>query len=223
MAKKEKEKKQSETKEVKEVKKDIKEEEQPKKLTPEEVAKKQEEAVKEVIETLKGKKETKDVKVVQTDVGAKDGQTKCPKCGATDISLNVKKGLLRCNFCRFEFKPEKVEGLEKDIDNLTGEVMGSGAKDIAADAKDVITFKCSSCGATVVVDTTESTQARCHWCRNMLSINEQIPNGAVPDQVLPFGITKEEAEAKIQEFVKARQFFAHPVFKKEFTNKIKVK
>ena len=45
--------------------------------------------------------------VVKTDSGAKDGQTKCPKCGATDISLNVKNGKLRCNFCRHEFEPEK--------------------------------------------------------------------------------------------------------------------
>lgn len=35
---------------------------------------------------------------IQAIVGAKDGQNKCPKCGATDISLNAKKGVLRCNF-----------------------------------------------------------------------------------------------------------------------------
>lgn len=29
--------------------------------------------------------------VIKTDVDAKDGQNKCPKCGATDISLNPKK------------------------------------------------------------------------------------------------------------------------------------
>ena len=28
----------------------------------------------------------------------KDGQNKCPKCGATDISLNTKTGNLRCNY-----------------------------------------------------------------------------------------------------------------------------
>ena len=37
-------------------------------------------------------------RIVQTDVGNKDGQNKCPKCGATDIALNVKTGKLRCNF-----------------------------------------------------------------------------------------------------------------------------
>ena len=41
-------------------------------------------------------------RIVQTDAGAKDGQNKCPKCGSTDIALNAKNGLLRCNFCRHE-------------------------------------------------------------------------------------------------------------------------
>ena len=98
-------------------------------------------------------------KIVKTDEGAKDGQNKCPKCGATDISLNAKKGLLRCNFCRHEFEPEKVEGLETDITKLEGEVMGSGALDIAEDSQGIVTFKCSSCGAEVVIDTSESSRS----------------------------------------------------------------
>ena len=78
--------------------------------------------------------------IVQTDEGAKDGQNKCPKCGATDISMNINNGHLRCNFCRYEFEPEKVVGLENDISNLQGQIMGSGAQDIIADANDIITL-----------------------------------------------------------------------------------
>lgn len=155
--------------------------------------------------------------VVKTDTGAKDGQTKCPKCGATDISLNVNNGKLRCNFCRHEFDQEKVEALETDLSQLQGQVIGSGATDIVADTKDIITLKCTSCGAEVVIDTASSTQARCHWCRNTLSINQQVPNGSVPDVVLPFSVKKEEAQAEINKFVGSRKFFAHPKFKQEFT------
>ena len=156
-------------------------------------------------------------KIVKTDVDAKDGQTKCPKCGATDISLNTKTGKLRCNFCRHEFEAEKFDSMEEDINNLRGEVIGSGASDIIADTNDIITLKCTSCGAEVVIDTASATQARCHWCRNTLSINEQIPNGAVPDTVLPFKISKKEAKECIENFVGKRKFFAHPKFKQEFS------
>ena len=155
--------------------------------------------------------------IIKTDVGAKDGQNKCPKCGSTDISTNVNNGHLRCNFCRHEFEPEKVVGLETDISKLEGQIMGSGAQDIVASTNDVLTFKCSSCGSEVVIDTSSATQARCHWCRNTLSVNTQIPNGSIPDVVLPFTVKKEEAKTEIEKFVGKRKFFAHPKFKEEFT------
>lgn len=155
--------------------------------------------------------------VVKTDVGAKDGQNKCPKCGSTDVSLNTNTGRLRCNYCRYEFEPEKVMGFKADISNLKGQVIGSGAQDIVADTNEILTFKCSSCGSEVVIDTSEATQARCHWCRNTLSVNQQIPNGSIPDVVLPFALKKEDARKEIEKFVKKRKFFAHPKFIKEFT------
>ena len=148
-----------------------------------------------------------DVKIVETDNGASNGQDKCPKCGATDIALNINTGKLRCNFCRYEFEPVKVEGFETDISDLEGSVIASGAQNIVADTNDIVTLKCSSCGAEVVIDTSEVTQARCHWCRNTLSINEQIPNGSIPDVVLPFAVKKEEAQSVIRAFVNKRKFY----------------
>lgn len=156
-------------------------------------------------------------KIIKTDADSKDGQNKCPQCGATDISVNAKTGKLRCNFCRHEFEPEKIQGMETDITKLEGEIMGSGTQDIVQDTQNIMTFKCSSCSAEVVIDTSESTQARCHWCRNTLSVNQQIPNGAIPDVVLPFNLTKAEAKEQIENFVGKRKFFAHPKFREEFT------
>ena len=69
------------------------------------------------------------------------------------------------------------------------------------DENDVLTFKCSSCGAEVVVDTASATQARCHWCRSILSINSQIENGATPDVILPFKEQKASAQKRINDFV----------------------
>ena len=158
----------------------------------------------------------KEATVVDTSSGKDNGQDKCPKCGSSEISP-TKDGKLRCNFCRHVFDPVKVEGFVEDIGSLEGDVLGSALKDIQADTKDVLTLKCSSCGAEVVIDTASQAQARCHWCRNTLSINEQIPNGAVPDVVLPFSVTKEDARASIEKFVGKRKFFAHPKFRREFT------
>ena len=157
-----------------------------------------------------------DVKIIDMSSGLKDGQIKCPKCGATDISTNTKTGKLRCNFCRTEFEPELAPE-DQDISTLEGTTMGSGAADIDEAAESMVTVKCESCGAEVVIDTNTTTQARCHWCRNTLSINNIIPNGAVPDVILPFSVTRSDAREEIEKFVKQRKFFAHPKFTREFT------
>lgn len=162
------------------------------------------------------KDEAEDIRVIETETQLKDGQVKCPKCGATDIATNTKTGKLRCNFCRHEFELE-LAPQDEEIVTLEGTSVRGGAKDIDESSEDIITMKCESCGAEVVVDTRTSTQARCHWCRNTLSINNQIPNGAVPDVILPFKVTKEDAREKIEAFVHARRFFAHPTFRREFS------
>jgi hypothetical protein len=80
----------------------------------------------------------------------------------------------------------------------------------------MLTFRCEACGAEVVVDTAHALNARCHWCRHTLNVNQQIPNGAVPDAVLPFRLTKEQAVEKIREFASKRRLFALRRFKDEF-------
>lgn len=158
--------------------------------------------------------------VIQTDGDSTDGLVKCLRCGATEIALNPATGKLRCSFCRFEWVTDSVAeslNLDSDISALKGVVIGSGAADITPSTEEILTFKCSACGAEVVIDTASSTQARCHWCRNKLSMNQQIPNGAVPDMILPFAMKKEDAVEKIRKFVGKRKFFAHPRFRREFS------
>ena len=147
----------------------------------------------------------------------KNGLNRCPNCGSTDTTLDVKSGELKCNFCRAHFKGNKINAYG-GVEDLKGDVVGAGAGDIIPDEKIILTLKCPACGAEVVINTEEVTSARCHWCRHNLSVNEKLPNGAVPDLVLPFKTEKKFAEGKIDEFVKKRKFFAHPTFTKEFSS-----
>jgi transcription elongation factor Elf1 len=154
--------------------------------------------------------------IVETGSGKADGLNKCPRCGSTDISAQPGTGMLQCNYCRFVFEPSQVTGFQ-EADTLVGETVGSGAVDITQPDNTHITIKCQGCGAEVVLDVDEAMTTRCHWCRQTLSIEHQIPNGAVPDIVLPFLLSKEQARASIEEFVKKRAFFANRTFKREFT------
>ncbi|MEP6906577.1 MAG: TFIIB-type zinc ribbon-containing protein [Pseudoxanthomonas sp.] len=150
----------------------------------------------------------------------KDGLNRCPKCGATDIRHKPGSDLLVCLYCRNEWEGARVEeefGFGEGIDQLKGTVIASGARDIAADAASLMSFKCTGCGAEVTVNTDNAMTARCHWCRHVLGVNEQVENGAVPDAVLPFHIKKEDAVARIRQFVDKRRFFALKAFKEQFT------
>lgn len=156
---------------------------------------------------------------VDTSSGKSDGLDKCPRCGSTEISLRAQTGMLTCHFCRHQWHEAKIDeafALNSPIGELRGRVIGTGARAIAEDAQDVLTLKCGACGAEVIVNTGEAMQSRCHWCRNTLSATEQLPNGAVPDGVLPFSITREQAVENVSKFVKSRKFFAHPAFVREF-------
>ena len=147
-----------------------------------------------------------------------NGLSKCPKCGATDISVNEKTGKLRCNFCRYEFEAVSSNMDSEDtVFALHGEQISSGLGDINKVASNLITLKCTACGAEVVIDTQQSMQARCHWCRNTLSVNSRIENGAVPDMILPFATQKQEAQELLKSYINHHRFFAHPRFLRDFS------
>jgi len=150
----------------------------------------------------------------------RDGLNHCPKCGSTELRQRPGSDGLICLYCRHEWTATRVEeafGLGDGIADLRGTQIASGARDIAADVASLRSYKCGGCGAEVVINTETSMTARCHWCRHVLGVNEQIDNGAVPDAVLPFHIRKDDAVARVRQFVNKRSLFALKAFKDEFT------
>ena len=150
----------------------------------------------------------------------RDGLNHCPKCGSTEVRHRAGSDRLICMYCRHEWAATRVEeafGLGEGIADLRGTQRASGASDIDTDAASLRSYKCGGCGAEVVINTETAMTARCHWCRHVLGVNEQIDNGAVPDAVLPFHVRKEDAVARIRQFVGKRSLFALKAFKDGFT------
>ena len=149
------------------------------------------------------------------ELSNKDGLNRCPHCGGSDIATDAKAGKLKCNYCQtvFDAKSANEAG---GVEGMKGETRGLGAEDIIPGDDIVKTFKCPACGAEVVLNTEESLSASSHWCRHIFSANEQISNGAVPDLVLPFSMTREEAEKKIRELVEPKMDSLDGEFKAAF-------
>lgn len=129
---------------------------------------------------------------------------RCPHCGASDVSVDAEAGKLKCNFCRNTFDGKKANDDTplKTFENAKGDVVASGASDIIPGEDVVETFKCPSCGAEVVVNTAKDLAVNCHWCRHVLTASHKIPNGAVPDILLPFALTKAKAIEKMKAWLK---------------------
>lgn len=150
----------------------------------------------------------------------KDGVNRCPKCGSSDVRLKIGTDVLVCQYCRHQWHGDRVEeafGLGEGIDQLRGTHIASGARNIDAGTAALMSFKCTGCGAEVTINTESSMTSRCHWCRHVFGVNEQVSNGAVPDAVLPFRISKDDAVARIRQFVDKRRLFALKAFKDQFT------
>lgn len=155
-------------------------------------------------------------KIVKQNNKSKIEQKRCPDCGSGDIQLNPITGKLRCNYCKHEFEPEKVEGFVENINELKGTVIGAGAQNIQEMPNSIITCKCSGCGAEITLNTNELAFTKCHWCHTGLSLNDQVPSGIVPDAILPFKVSKEEAFEDMKKLVEKKSLFAKEDFKNNF-------
>ena len=145
-----------------------------------------------------------------------NSQLRCPYCNSSQIEPDPQTGKLKCNYCQKEFEGIG-NNIEINISNLKGKNVSVGASDINKFSDDIITVKCKNCGAEVVVDTNDLAKAKCHWCQSNLSVNSQVDNGTVPDMILPFKISKEEAYKLAKKYVRKKSLFANRKFKKDFT------
>ena len=157
------------------------------------------------------------VEIIDTGANLVNINNQCPCCGARELKYNEQLGKIFCGYCHNTFEPKEIEGVETNLKELTTQRIGSGARDINPAFNSIMTFRCPGCGAEVIFDTRSSTQAKCHWCHSILTINERIENGAVPDVILPFKVTKEEAMAEIKKLVDKSRIFALDDFKRRFT------
>ncbi len=79
----------------------------------------------------------------------------------------------------------------------------------------VVSAICPNCGANIV-GSSLSPALKCHWCKTTIPANLFNVTAKVPDYILPFKISKEEAKNKLNEYVETKKKFA----KEEFINNI---
>ena len=121
---------------------------------------------------------------------------KCKNCGA-DMRFDIKKHMLVCDFC-----------------DSTVEVANVHHTDIVSEQQvmEAVIHTCPQCGAELF--TTEDTAATfCSYCGSSVLLESRMVMVNRPDFIIPFQITKEEAEAAYKKKL-AMAVFAPKALKK---------
>lgn len=125
---------------------------------------------------------------------------KCPSCGSPLVWGG--EGLI-CEACGNKYKTEDMQAyadaLEKDQRESSMEWQGfeNHAQFEGEEAQKMRIFNCTTCGAEVMTD--ENTAAtKCVYCGSLALIPERFEGGLRPDAVIPFLVSREEAEKKLR-------------------------
>lgn len=150
-----------------------------------------------------------------TASAAGNGVVRCTSCGASETHADGH--WLVCAYCRHRWIPQTDDApwlKGDDIAGLVGTTVHDGAA--AGDAESLMSVECSGCGATVGINTAVELSAQCHWCRHTLSLSNPVGNGAVPDAILPFYVSREDAQVRMWHYVNAKSEFCPPAFNQDF-------
>ncbi len=132
---------------------------------------------------------------------------KCPCCKAP-LTFSSQTGEMTCEYCGSSFTIEQAkaaEEAEKENAQSSDMTWASQAPSMIKDENGKVTgYRCPSCSAEMVAD--ENTAAtECPYCGNQAIIPESFEGMYKPDLVIPFKVSKEEAQGKLKDFTKGKK------------------
>lgn len=140
---------------------------------------------------------------------------KCPNCGA-DMAFDAKSGHLNCDSCGRTDQIESMAGeksipkdatVSYDMDDDDMKAANSGFEQDYEDddfgdqvkarkplsSHETKEYNCHNCGAVLLTDPLTAATS-CSFCGAGIVISERLSGTYAPDKVIPFAITKEQAE-----------------------------
>ena len=138
----------------------------------------------------------------------------CPSCSSNEIRLNTETGKLECKYCKKVIEGTIYNSGVTDLTKLKGTHISKGASKIETDDNTLLKYKCHNCGAVILFNSNDEFK-KCHWCNTVITSKEIMEKPLVPDQVLPFSISKERAKEIIEEYLVDKKALATSSFLKK--------
>lgn len=127
-------------------------------------------------------------------------QYKCLNCNA-GLEFDPPSQLWKCHYCFSEFSKEKLDTVQKE------EELSS------RDMPDLDSYHCQNCGAELITDNTTSATS-CLYCKSPTVIKSRFSGRFKPRFVIPFRLTKAQAEELYRNWIK-KHLFAPTEFKSQ--------
>ena len=137
---------------------------------------------------------------------------KCPNC-ASPLTYDGASGKMICAACDSQFAQEDIEILNAPEDGGTIDFATPTAQYSAADAAQMQAYHCKSCGAELITEGT-TTATECPYCGSPTILPDRIDGGIRPEMVVPFAITKEQAQQAFEDYFKGKKLLPN-IFKRD--------
>lgn len=128
---------------------------------------------------------------------------KCPACGAS-IKFNPTNGNLTCPYCQHEEQIPKAE-LETNVEVEELDFQTANARSNFQWGQEKKVVICDSCTAELVYDALEVANV-CPYCGSNHVMQSYSDQSLAPNGIIPFQISKEEANTHFQRWIKGRWF-----------------
>ena len=127
---------------------------------------------------------------------------KCPCCGAP-LTYSGASGRLECASCGNSYDLEAIEAMADDGEK--GGVQFDLPEDTFQpdDAEAMQAYVCKSCGAELMTEGT-TTATECPYCGSPTILPDRIEGGVKPERVIPFTVTKEQAQQAFDGYFKGK-------------------
>ena len=137
---------------------------------------------------------------------------KCPNC-ASPLTFDGASGKMVCHACDSQFELAAVEamyaaqtggGIDFDVPDE-----GYAPSDVAQ----MKAYRCKSCGAELITEGT-TTATECPYCGSPTILPDRIEGGIRPELVVPFVISKEQAQKLFEDYFEGKKLLPN-IFKKD--------
>ena len=143
---------------------------------------------------------------------------KCPNCDG-ELIFDPETQNYKCEYCGSKFTQKELDALQPakspEPEKKQPEKPAEEQEQEPARKEDgAVIYHCPSCGAEIVTDDTTAATF-CYYCHNPVMLSGRLEGKYLPDRIIPFKVSRKEAEKRFLEYVGSKKYVPKAFFNKK--------